>query len=324
VSSQSRRIVARTRRYPPAEHPRGFWLVSISGVFLDIREKFRGDPYGQAEPFSQELDNVVDWRSTSETDRERLKEWHDDFSAFHTEGESDSVINADSVLSPRGPSLLEDQGDSQPIVDAFIIALSLHTSAQINAQMLRFEIEESPEDEESIIPHSGGRVFHSVRLPGWNLQQPITRDLIAEVVNTYPDVKRVRAQPAEHGMMRSLSAYRAATSLQGFIDAIPILACASLEALTATRRWEDVIARVVPRYAPEKVRPSLEALYQLRHWFAHGMNVPDMSKSEVRLRTVDDGLLAVKGVLRSAVADPDLFAAASSGVKAVKAFLDNP
>jgi hypothetical protein len=319
VSRQSRKVVARERRVPPAEHPRGFWLVAISGVFLDIREKFRDNPYGSPQPFSFEVENGVHWRSASETDRVRLAEWHDDFSAFHTEGESDSVISADSVLSPQEPSRLEDQGDTQPIVDAFIIALSLHTRTQITVQMLRFEIEESP--EESILPHSGGRVFHSVRLPGWNLQQSITRDLMADVVNTYPDVRRVRAEPVEHGMMRSLSAYRAATSLQGFMDAIPILACASLEALTATRRSEDVIARVVPRYAPEQVRPQLEAFYRLRQWFAHGMNVPDMSRPEDRFRTLDEGLLAVKAVLRSAVADSGLFAAASSGVKAVKAFL---
>jgi hypothetical protein len=69
--------------------------------------------------------------------------------------------------------------------------------------------------------------------------------------------------------------------MQGFVDAIPILACASLEALTATRRSEEVIARVVPRYTPERVRPSLEALYRLRQWFAHGMNVQDMRDPEV-------------------------------------------
>jgi hypothetical protein len=51
------------------------------------------------------------------------------------------------------------------------------------------------------------------------------------------------------------------------------------------------------------------------------MNVPDMSKSEDRRRTLDARMLAVKAVLRSTVADLGLFAAASSGVKAVKAFL---
>jgi hypothetical protein len=175
VSRQNRRIVPRTRRYPPAEHPRGFWLVSISGVFLDTRELFRGEPYGSPEPFSHELENGVHWRSTSETDRVRITEWHEDFSAFHTEDDRDSVIHADSVISPQERSHLdEDVGDIQRIVDAFIIALSLHTSAQISAQMLRFELEESPEEEEeSVLPHSGGRVVRSARLPGWKLQQPI-------------------------------------------------------------------------------------------------------------------------------------------------------
>jgi hypothetical protein len=46
-----------------------------------------------------------------------------------------------------------------------------------------------------------------------------------------------------------------------------------------------------------------------------------MREPEVRLHTLDHGLAAVKSVLRSAVGDPDLFAAASSGIEAVKTYL---
>jgi hypothetical protein len=110
--------------------------VALSGVFLNVRERFHDNPSGSPEPFSHHLENDVSWRSTSETDRERLTEWHDDFGTFHSEQESDSIIGADSVLSPEEPTLLEDDvGDVQAIVDAFIIALSLHTRTQITAQM---------------------------------------------------------------------------------------------------------------------------------------------------------------------------------------------
>ena len=86
-------------------------------------------------------------------------------------------------------------------------------------------------------------------------------------------------------MTRSLGAYRAATSAHVFIDAIPILARASLEALTTTYKAEKVMARIVPRYIPEEARKPLEALYRLRQWFAHGADSP-----EVRFRTLSEAV----------------------------------
>jgi hypothetical protein len=47
-----------------------------------------------------------------------------------------------------------------------------------------------------------------------------------------------------------------------------------------------------------------------------------MRDVEIRLTTVENGLLLVKEIILGALQDQDLFAAASSGVKAVKTYLD--
>jgi hypothetical protein len=248
-----------------------------------------------------------------------MADWYDFFGEFHADRESDSLVGADLLLSPDKPSLLEELESVGGALDAFLISLSLHTRTPLTWQLMRFEIEESAEG--ALIPHSGARLGRGVQLRSWRLAQPITRTTIAAVVETYPSVRQVRGDPLDNGLARSLGAYRAATSSQTFIDAVAILACASLDALTVTHRSEDVIARVVPRYVPEDVRPHLEALYLLRHWFAHGAKVPEMKDPEVRFRTLDQGLQAVKDALRAAFADPELLAAARSGVKAVKAHL---
>jgi hypothetical protein len=289
-------------------------------VFLDSREKF-SDMFGPPEPFSLALEPGVYWRTATDDDRASLADWHEFFREFHSQSESESMTTADSVLSPDRPSVLEEMGGVPAVIDAFMIALTLHTSAPLAAQLSRFEIEETP--QEKLIPNSGNRAVQTVRLPGWAEAQPITRATIGAVVTTYSDAKRVRDQPIDNGMTRSLGAYRAATSAHVFIDAIPILACASLEALTTTYKAEKVMARIVPRYVPEEARKPLEAFYRLRQWFAHGADIPEMREQEVRFRTLSEGLLAVKSVLRAAIADPDLFTAAGAGVKAVREFLDS-
>jgi hypothetical protein len=48
-----------------------------------------------------------------------------------------------------------------------------------------------------------------------------------------------------------------------------------------------------------------------------------MSEPEVRPRTLDDGFRLVKGILRAAVADPQLLAAADAGREQVTRYLDS-
>jgi hypothetical protein len=319
VSSRRRRIEQRTRTVPQAEHPRGTWLVPISGVFFDAREKYP-NPFGPPQPFSNELEAGVLWRSATEDDRNRMIEWHEFFREFHAESESELIAGADSVLSPARSSLLEQQSDVPARLDAFIIALSLYMRVPLVAQFLRFEIEESP--DERLLPHSGNTAVKTVNLPGWDGGQPITHSTIS-AAGTYPDVKRIRDQPLDNGLARSIGAYRAATSSHVFIDAIPILACAALEALTGTQRSGRVIDRIIPRYASfEHAGRRLDALYRLRNWFAHGADIPDMRDPRVRVSTLDEGLEAVKEILRAAMADLELLAAAEKGTSFVSDYLD--
>ena len=162
----------RSRSLPPAEHPRGTWLVPISGVFLDFREKF-SDMFGAPEPFSLALEPGVYWRTATDDDQASLADWHEFFREFHTQSESELMTTPDCVLSPDRPSLLEEMGGVPAVIDAFMIALTLHTSAPLAAQLSRFEIEETP--EEKLIPNPGNRAVQTVRLPGWGEAQPITR-----------------------------------------------------------------------------------------------------------------------------------------------------
>ena len=107
------------------------------------------------------------------------------------------------------------------------------------------------------------------------------------------------------------------------LHAIPILACAALEALTGTQRSGRVIDRIIPRYASfEHAGRRLDALYRLRNWFAHAADIPDMRDPRVRVSTLDEGLEAVKEILRAAMADLELLAAAEKGTSFVSDYLD--
>jgi hypothetical protein len=141
----------------------------------------------------------------------------------------------------------------------------------------------------------------------------------AAVAATYSHVRRIRR--GDTGMARSFGAYRAAISSIGFADAIPVLACGSLEALTASDNRATVIQCLVPRYASEDVAATLERLYLLRRWFAHGADVPTMKEPEIRMRTLDQGLALVKQILRTAYADEALHKAALTGIRTVHRYL---
>ena len=317
----SRQPVVVSRTVPRAENPRGIWLAPIDRVFHDTKEKYGGDPFGPPQPFSIPLQPGIDWRSATDGDKASMEDWYKFYGAFHAENEVESLAASESVVSPNEPSALKDFGDAHNILPSFVIALSLHTRVPLAAQLLRFEIKETPEGK--LLPDSGNWAIQTVRLPGWQEAASLSLATMQAIAATYSNVKDIRDNnPEDNGMARSIGAYRAATSVHTFIDAIPILACASLEALTATFNKDRVTARVIPRYAPEKERPRLKRLYQLRQWFAHGADIKAMRKPEVRLRTLDEGLAVVKSVLQAALADSDLTTAAAKGTGAVQAFLD--
>jgi hypothetical protein len=92
--------------------------------------------------------------------------------------------------------------------------------------------------------------------------------------------------------------------------------------LAATHKSGKVIERITRYSSADDASSRLETFYRLRQWFAHGADIPEMRDVEIRLTTVENGLLLVKEIILGALQDQDLFAAASSGVKAVKTYLD--
>lgn len=307
------------RTVPQAENPQGVWLAPIKGVFHDALERW-ANPF-EEDTFSVELESGVLWRSTTPEDRVHLTNWFDFYKGSHADQETQSVTQgADSVLSPTRPHLIADTKDFFPRLAAFIVALSLHTTAPLSGRLLLFEIEEAAERRH--LPIGGYRPIETTRLPGWTLQQPITKALIAEIPATYAGVIRVFDQTSDNSLLRSLGAYRAAISSLEFMNAIPILTCASLEALTAASKTAIVLDRLANRYdSAAHGRSELEAMYMLRHWFAHGAAIPGMNDGAARVTALVEGLAIAKAVLRQALADDELFEAANAGGKAVKQLL---
>ena len=314
---ESRPLPTISRKVPPADPPLLIWRAPLRGVFQDQRE---GDPFNVT-TFSRQLEAGVVWRSTDEDDREMMSDYFDFYAEGHAAAEADAMIYSASVLSSEEPGLGSNFGPGLGL-DTFINALSLHTAAPLSIQLLRFEIETS--DEVRIFPNSGTRLFRTVHLPSWGaapFQQPIGTTTIDAVADSYPRVKLVLEQSEDHGLRRSLGAYRAAISDHTFIHAIPVLLCASLEALAASYKEASVLSRIA-RYAPEESK-TLESLYKLRHWFAHGATIPEMKDPAVRIETLDKGIALVKEILVRAYADTDLFEAAAQGAPAVKGYLDS-
>jgi hypothetical protein len=180
-------------------------------------------------------------------------------------------------------------------------------------------MEESAEGR--LLAHSGGREAETIHLPGWPLQQQLGRSQLEEMPPVYAAVWKVFEQPVDHGMRRCLGAYRAAIASKGFVDAVPILACSALEALSATHKSSKVIDRLARYSSSGDAAARLEHLYRVRHWFAHGADIPEMRDEQVRMDVTQDGLRLVKEIILSALQDKNLFDAGKAGPKAVKAHL---
>jgi hypothetical protein len=294
---------------PEAERVRTAWLAPIEGVFRDLREDLFALP-----DFSYELEPGVIWRSKTKSDQRLIDDWFRFYQEYVAKDEIESARSADSALRS------DTEHDNFPEkVTALILALSLHTRTPLAGWALHFDLNHDGE----VTGQSGNPPSsRTLRLRGWNEAQPITRSVLLAVTRTYADVARIRALP-DLGVGRSLGAYRGAISRGGFVDVVPILACASLEALVASDKSAVVIRRVIPRYASaDPAEETLKSLYKLRHWFAHGATIPEMREADVRLRVLDDGLTVIKEILRAAYADQALVKAGESGVKAVRAYLD--
>jgi hypothetical protein len=303
-----------SRKVPPSDPPLLTWRVPVGGVFQDQGE---GDPFTES-MFSRELEAGVVWRTTTKTDREIMSIFYDFYTESHAVVDADAMIWADTLLASEEPGVELAPGLSP---DAFVNALSLHTEAPLRIQVLRFEVEIS--DEERILPHLGHRLFRTVHLPSWGtqgFQQPIGMTTIDAVRNTYPNIKRLLEQSEENGLRRSLGAYRAGVAEAAYIHAIPVLLCASLEAIAVSYKESAVIQRLA-RYAPE-ASGTLESLYKVRHWFAHGAPIPEMKDPIARIQTIGKGLAAVKEILIAAYADDELFEAAKQSGSSVTKFLD--
>lgn len=286
------------------------WLAPVEGVFRDLRE---GNPFDPPTDFARELEPGVTLRSLTESDERLIDDWFQFFERYVAEPEVESARAADLVLR----SDMEPDGFPEKVT-AFVLSLSLHTRTALTARALHFDLDDAGEVDRRL-GHAPESTF---RLRNWQEAQPMLRVELGAVAETYPHLARIRRSP-HLGQARSLGAYRAAVSRAGFVDAVPILACASLEALAATARSSKVIHRLVPRYVSEdSATQTLESFYRLRHWFAHGATIPEMRDAEVRLRLLDEGLAVVKEILLRAYSDHDLLKASESGVKAVRTYLD--
>lgn len=308
----------RARMAPPSERPEGIWFAPIKGVFFSPFEKW-ANPF-EEDRFEFQVEPGVEWRSTTEEDRGLMVDWFDFYREAHSTNVSQSMTWADTVLRSTEASVIEDQHATPSKVIAFMLALSLRTRAPLSTQLLWFELEQTP--NERFLPHSGYPRIETVRLAGWPLQQQLGKSELAAVPDTYAAVWKIFQQPIEHGLRRCLGAYRAAVASVGFVDAVPILACAALEALAAAHKSGRVIERVTRYSSTKDAASGLASFYRLRQWFAHGADIPEMRDLEVRVTTVEAGLSLVKEIIVAALQDSHLFAAATLGGKAVKDYLE--
>jgi len=307
----------RHRTAPPAERPRGVWLAPVKGVFYSPFEKW-------ANPFEEDLFDItlspgIQWRSTTVDDRERITDWFDFYRDAFSKDQRERIIWADTVLRAFEPDFIDQMVGIHGRVIAFTLALSLKTSAPLASQVLRFEMEESAEGR--LLPHSGSREAETIHLPRWPLQQQLGRSQLDEMPPVYAAVWRVFEQPVDHGLRRCLGAYRFAIASKGFVDAVPILACSALEALSATHKSGKVIDRVARYSSSGDAAARLARLYRVRHWFVHGADIPEMRDEQARLNVIQDGLRLVKEIILSALQDKNLFDAGKAGPRAVMAYL---
>jgi hypothetical protein len=299
------------------------WLAPIRGIFQDLHERWV-TPWQEQPMEPLTLMPGVEWRAATDEDRRLMGGWFSFYEQFVARDEAERLTGADSVLSGEDTLSQEEarKRNPFPIVLPFIIGASLHTECFLRTQWLRFD----QQSDGTFRPHSGGPAIRLARLESWPLQQRTTAEDRRQIAETFQFVKRAFEVPHEHSFLRAVGAYRVAMT-STFVDATPILLCAALEALAGDFNSAVVIRRLVPRYLTSTEdsvgRERLEALYLLRHWFAHSALIPKMSDMESRKRALSEGVEILKEILRAAVADDSFFEASASGVKKARAYLDS-
>jgi hypothetical protein len=299
------------------------WRCPVRGIFLDIRDF---DPRQEIAAMSHVLEDGVVWRRTTPTDQREVESWFEFFRDFHSKEDASRQAYAATMLVGQVPEEVSTEvwRRHSRQIQAFVVSATLMTRrASLQYQYLRFHAE----PPHGVVAHSGGQENRTVILPGWPSphQEALLRSQVDGIVRVFPFVTRVLLQPRDHSFMRAVGAYRAAIGQTRYVDGIPVLLCACLEALTATSTSEKVVRRVASNFvASSDGQQKLERLYLLRHWFAHGLEIAEMRDPEVRDRTLEEGLAVVKEVVRNALMDDAFFEAATVGLRAARAYLDSP
>jgi hypothetical protein len=292
--------------------------VPIGGMFPSV---FHFAP-GMGPEFERTIGPGATWRRTTEADRELLAAWFDFYKDFHSAEDARRGEYEPTVLATDEP-IREDEehmNDWGYLITSLVLAATLCTKhIGLRYQSMHFAV-----DSDRQRPKAGTRRFETLRLASWGgpAAEEITPTLADAIVRLVPFVGRALRQPIDHRVARAVVAYRVATSSAHFADHIPVLLCASLEALTGSSKEGLVLRRVEGFVQSTDAHDKLKRLYLNRQWFAHGADVPAMREVTARDRALDDGLTIVKEVIRNALLDDEFFDAAFGKPRDVAKFLE--
>ena len=283
----------------------------IGGVHPSAWAYSRGE-YDDRAPFDRLLEQGTIWRRPTPDDREAIRRWFEVFKEYHSGEHVHRATWEHTVLISEGPVSFDQDTMIEwgARITSLVLSTTLNTrQASIRHQALRFRMDDGKE-----VPDSGDVRHETLRLGLWpaSHSEELSPELVEAVVGLYPYTRRVHRQDPNHRLKRAQLAYRMATSPTRFADPIPVLLCAALEALTGSTKEREVIA-LVQRYASTSdAADRLVQMYRCRHWFGHGIDFPDMQDPTLRMKSLDEGLLTVKEILRTAFMDDRLFELAGS------------
>lgn len=271
-----------------------------------------------------ELEPGLSWRTVREKDRELF----DSFWGVHghviAESERFQLRTADTWLEGEAA----DQDGVQAIlgkVISFALAASLSEGVSIQT---RFMVFENREDGPGPGSHSNFEDWVRPTRVGDHSSVTVDDEESRERIrNRYTDVRRAFRSPKDHAFLRGVGRYRGALFSQ-FVEAAAILLCASMEALAKIEGEPgetNVKRRLIRKYAKrdgaeDVKRAIINRLYRLRDDSAHGLvhQLPSGNRREA----LRQGFELTRVILRKALADDDLYAAASEGPDAMKAYLE--
>jgi len=293
--------------------------VPIGGMFPSL---FHYAPGMTDAEFERMLAPGCTWRRTSEADHESIRGWFEFFKEWHSDeaasrGEYEPTLLATDVPVPEDEEHMREWGY---LITSFVLAATLCTEhIALRYQTMRFTFDDGKQ-----FPRSGTNRFETLRLASWGAPaaEEITPLLADAIVRLVPFVQRALRQPMEHRIARALTAYRVATSSIRFSDPLPAMLCASLEALTGSRKEGQVLRRIGAFVQSVDAQDRLRRLYLNRQWFAHGADVPAMREVSAREQSLDEGLTVVKEIMRNALVDDELFDAAFGKPRDVARYLE--